>query len=183
MRQQFSFDEEYVQRLREGDAETEDHFCRYFGDLICIKANARMRQGQQTAEDIRQETLIRVLRSVRQGTLEHPERLGAYVSAVANHVIHETFRRNKRMDPLPEDSGQIASDDAGAENILLKDERKRLVRAAIDALAPKDRDILRVVLLEERDKDEVCREYQVTREHLRVLLHRARTRLRAAMAK
>jgi RNA polymerase sigma-70 factor (ECF subfamily) len=183
LRQQFSFDESYVERLKAGDAETEDHFCKYFGALICLKANARLRPGQGAAEDIRQETLIRVLRAVRQGNIEHPERLGAYVSAVSNHVMHEMFRRNKNLDQLPEGSGEIPSDDATAESKLLKDERKNLVRAAIDALPAKDRDLLRVLVLEERDKDSVCQEYQVTREHLRVLLHRARTRLRTAMAR
>ena len=33
----------------------------------------------------------------------------------------------------------------------------------------------------EEDKDSVCEEFGVTREHLRVLLHRARGRLRATM--
>jgi RNA polymerase sigma-70 factor, ECF subfamily len=34
------------------------------------------------------------------------------------------------------------------------------------------------VLLEERNKDEVCAEFGITREYLRVLLHRARKKLR-----
>lgn len=183
MRQQFSFDDAYVQRLKAGDAETEDHFCKYFGELICIKANARLRFGQDPAEDIRQETLIRVLRAVRKGDIEHPERLGAYVSSVCNHVMHEVFRRTKRLDQLPEGSHEFPSSEASIERTLLQDERRNLVRSAIEALAPKDRDLLKVIFLEERDKDTVCKDFNVTREYLRVLLHRARTRLRTAMAK
>jgi RNA polymerase sigma-70 factor (ECF subfamily) len=45
-------------------------------------------------------------------------------------------------------------------------------------LPRKDREVLRLVLLEERDKAEVCQKLRITPEYLRVLLHRARERFR-----
>jgi RNA polymerase sigma-70 factor (ECF subfamily) len=45
----------------------------------------------------------------------------------------------------------------------------------------KDRQLLRRVFLEEEDKDQVCREFQIDRNYLRVLLHRARLRFRAVL--
>jgi RNA polymerase sigma-70 factor (ECF subfamily) len=41
-------------------------------------------------------------------------------------------------------------------------------------MSERDRRLLREVFLEERDKDEVCRDFGVDREYLRVLLHRAK---------
>ena len=41
------------------------------------------------------------------------------------------------------------------------------------------RDLLAAIFLEEKEKDEVCQEFGVNREYLRVLLHRAKTRFRA----
>jgi RNA polymerase sigma-70 factor (ECF subfamily) len=41
-------------------------------------------------------------------------------------------------------------------------------------LPERDRRLLLSVLLEERNKDEVCAEFGITREYLRVLLHRAK---------
>ena len=35
-----SFDQEYVQRLREGDPETQRHFTRYFGELLKVCGHA-----------------------------------------------------------------------------------------------------------------------------------------------
>jgi RNA polymerase sigma-70 factor (ECF subfamily) len=174
----YEFDDDYLRRLTEGDAATEDHFARYFGDLIRIKANARLRSGQ-AADDIRQETLLRVLRSLRTGGIEHPERLGAYVYSVCNNVILETFRRDKRFAELP--PGEIASGQAGAESGMLTEERRGLVRRAIEELPAKDRELLKRIFLDEHDKDLVCKEFSVTRDYLRVLLHRARTRLRTAL--
>jgi len=41
-------------------------------------------------------------------------------------------------------------------------------------LEPRDRLLLKAVFLDERDRDEVCREFGVERDYLRVLLHRAK---------
>lgn len=179
MQTRYSFDADYLRRLTEGDAETEDHFAQYFGELIRIKASARLRPGQ-AADDIRQETLLRVLRSLRAGAIEHPERLGAYVNSVCSNVILEMFRRDKRLTELP--PGDIPSGHAGAESGMLTEERRRLVRRALDDLSAKDRQLLQRIFLEENDKDLVCKEFSVSRDYLRVLLHRARTRLRTALS-
>jgi RNA polymerase sigma-70 factor, ECF subfamily len=177
----YAFDAQYLQRLAQGDAEVEHHFARYFGDLIRLKARARLR-SQTGADDVCQETLLRVLRNVRKGGVEHPERLGAYVNTVSNHVLLELFRRDKRDSPMPEDE-PIASADISAEAELVLRERQNLVREALEELSPKERELLRRVVLEEQDKDRICKEMGVTREYLRVLVHRAMEKLRAVLTK
>ncbi len=182
MQSRFSFDAAYVQRLREGDPATEEHFARYFGELIQIKAASRLRSSTG-ADDVRQETLLRVLRNLREGTIEHPERLGAYVYTVSNHVIQETFRRNRRTGDLPDGAGEIPSEETSAESDLLQAERSNLVQRALSELSEKDRELLRRIFLDDEDKDAVCKELSVTREYLRVLLHRARSRLRTVLSR
>ena len=49
-----------------------------------------------------------------------------------------------------------------------------MVRQILSALTERDRRLLQAVLLEERDKDEVCAELGISREYLRVLVHRAK---------
>lgn len=181
MEPRFSFDADYVQRLKEDDDATTEHFAQYFGDLIRIKAVSRGR-SRHVAEDVRQETLLRVLRNLRRGTIEHPERLGAYVNTVSNHVMQEMFRKDKRLGEFPEDA-EIPSGQPSVETGLLRDERTNLVKRALGELAPKDRELLKRIFLDEDDKDAVCEEFNVTREYLRVLLHRARGRLRTALSR
>ena len=48
------------------------------------------------------------------------------------------------------------------------------MRQVLNQLSERDRRLLREIFLEERDKDEVCRDFGVDREYLRVLLHRAK---------
>jgi RNA polymerase sigma-70 factor (ECF subfamily) len=180
LQERYSFDADYVRRLRDGDNATEDHFANYFGELIRIKAAVRLR-SPQLAEDIRQETLLRVLRGARKGTIENPERLGAYVNTVCNHVILEFFRRDGRLRQLPGEADEISSGQASVELELVQSQRRAMVKTMLGELAPKDRQLLQRIFLDEDDKDLVCQEFKVTRDYLRVLLHRARGRLRAAI--
>ncbi len=58
--------------------------------------------------------------------------------------------------------------------MVISHDTRDAVREVLDGLKERDRGLLRAVFLEERDKDEVCREMGVDREYLRVLLHRAK---------
>src|SRR3984893_13457562 len=98
-RQFHSFDQDYLRRLASRDAVVEDHFSSYFGDLLLLKLRARIRSSQ-LIEDIRQETLLRVLRTVRKAGVEHPERFGAFVSSVCSNVTMELLRGEMRHEGL-----------------------------------------------------------------------------------
>jgi len=175
------FDADYLQRLKQGEAATERHFVDYFDPLIRIKAIKAGPQSARAAEDIRQETLLRVIESVRQGKVEHPERLGAFVLAVCNNIVREWFRGESRFSQLPDRASEVPSGGGSAEAGLLEEERKNLMRRAFDELGVKDRELLQRICRDDEDKDSICREFGVKREYLRVLLHRARTRLRSAI--
>jgi RNA polymerase sigma-70 factor (ECF subfamily) len=65
------------------------------------------------------------------------------------------------------------------ERSLISKEFMDKVREMLAKMKPRDRDLLRAIFLEEKDKDAICREFGVDREYLRVLLHRAKERLRS----
>ena len=172
-----SFDRLYIERLRAGDAETERHFCAYFSELIVIKARARR---SVEVDDIRQETLLRVLRTLRApGGLRDPGALGAFVSSVCTNVLRESGRSLARHDAPPEDSDAIPDGvTPGPETQLMTAERQEAVRRVLESLPPRDRELLRAIYLEERDKTRICDELGVNRDYLRVLVHRAKNLFR-----
>lgn len=168
------FDALYLERLRAGDADTERHFYAYFNDLIRLKVRARGLAA--SLDDIRQETLLRVVRTVRSANgLRNPGALGAFVNSVCGNVILETGRTLKTSGAEPPDEDADAAD-AGpnAEAQFLREERKVAVRGVIDSLEPRDRDLLAAIFLEEEDRDRVCQRMGVSRDYLRVLVHRAK---------
>lgn len=178
-----AFDQEYVTRLTRGDAAIERHFALYFGDLLLIKLRARIR-SPQLVEDARQETLLRVLNVLRnKGGIEHPERLGAFVNSVCENVMRELFRSDGRFQQMPENTPEPVDEAASADSGFVTAERKAAVRQVLGNLGDTDRRILRLLFLEERDKDEICRELRIDRDYLRVRVHRALARCRAAIQK
>ena len=178
-----SFDESYVTRLIRGDADTERHFSRYFGELLTIKLRCRLRSSH-LVDDARQETFLRVLNVLRnKGGLEHPERLGAFVNAVCDNVLSEFFRAGSRYQQPPENAPEPEDESASADSGYITDERKRLIRQVLNKLSETDRTVLRKVFLEDRDKDEICRDLGIDRDYLRVRVHRALARFRSALEK
>ena len=170
-----AFDAPYVERLRSGDFRTQEHFVAYFGELIQLKLRARLRTPQ-AIEDVRQETFARVFAALRTPDgIRQPERLGAFVNSICNNVLLEHYRASSRDSSIEDEPEQDFPDPVidvlGAVAARQMEEK---VRQILEELPDRDRRLIRAVFLEERDKDEVCREFGVDRDYLRVLLHRAK---------
>jgi RNA polymerase sigma-70 factor (ECF subfamily) len=177
-----SFDQQYVDDLRAGVPEVSQHFAAYFGELIRIKLRGRLR-CPHLIEDVRQETLFRVLRVINERGIEHPERLGAFVNSVCTNVTHEFLRAASHSSQDPDNAREPADDRPDARTALIQEELRREVKMAIEQLSLKDRQLLRMIFFEERDKTEICETLGVTRDSLRVLLHRAKLRLKDRIRK
>ena len=180
---QTPFDSAYLNRLRDGDPETERHFVTHFSNVIRLSLRYRLRSWE-LIDDIRQETFLRVLNFIRSDrSLDHPERLGAYVHSVCINVMMELLRASTRHPPIPEEAMDVVDRRVNVETGVVTRERKELVRNVLSELAEKDQKILRAVFLEEVDKAEICERFQVDRDYLRVLVHRAKARFREAFGR
>ncbi len=169
-----SFDDSYVARLRAGDLRTQEHFVSYFSELIHLKLRSRL-QSSHAVEDVRQETLVRVLKALHSEKSVQAERLGAFVNSVCNHVLLEHYRSSSRYDAIegePEEDYPAKTVDL--PGLIAARQMEGKVREILEELPERDRRLLREVFLEERNKDEVCRDFGVDREYLRVLLFRAK---------
>lgn len=169
-----SFDEPYVERLQAGDFRTQEHFVAYFSELIQLKLRSRL-HSPQAIEDVRQETFTRVFAALRGGKIRQPDRLGAFVNSMCNNVLLEHYRASSRDSSLDDEEQQ----DFPATNVdvlgaVAAKQMGEKIREILEEMPERDRRLLRQIFLEERDKDDVCRDFGVDREYLRVLLHRAK---------
>lgn len=177
------FDEEYVARLASGDPETEAHFGIYFGRFLSLKLRAR-RLSVEMSDDIRQETLYRVLKTLRQGKgVQDPTRFGAFVNAVCNNVLLEFLHKISRDSALGDDVPEVEDSAMPADETLITAERSKAVAAILKDMSGKDREILRMVFFEDVARDEICRRLHTDAGYVRVLLHRAKARFQAAFLK
>ena len=178
-----SFDETYVERLQAGDFRTQEHFVAYFSELIQLKLRSRL-HSPQAIEDVRQETFTRVFAAFRGGKIRQPDRLGAFVNSMCNNVLLEHYRASSRDSSLDDEEQQ----DFPATNVdvlgaVAAKQMGEKIREILEEMPERDRRLLRQIFLEERDKDDVCRDFGVDRDYLRVLLHRAKQSFKALYLK
>jgi len=170
------FDAAYLERLKARDPATERHFVDYFSELIRLKLRTRL-SSKEAVEDVRQETFARVLTLLRtKDGVRQPERLGPLVNSVCNFVLLEHYRAKSKNETTLDEEPEANLVSPGETQSGLFDVKNAevLVRKVLVDLPERDRRLLEMVLLEERDKDEVCAELGLTRDYLRVLVHRAK---------
>ena len=174
----YSFDEEYVRRLREGEPSTEAHFVGYFTKLLHLKLRARF-LPPDTVDDISQETFVRFFRTLRsENGLRQPDRLGQYVNTMCNYVLMEHYRSGSKNVTLDADHLEIPDKVLSLEDLAISGQVRTTVREVLAQLPERDQAILRAIFLDEMSKDEVCKRFAVGRDYLRVLVHRAKEKFR-----
>ena len=173
-----AFDRHYLEQLASGDFRTQEHFVSYFSELIRLKLSKRLHSHSEV-EDARQATFARVFSALRKPDgVREPERLGAYVnSCVTTFCWSITDPRRKRLPATmkrPRPTSRPSNERSGCHR---QPANSKNVREILDELQEKDRRLIKEVFLEERDKDDVCRDLGVDREYLRELLHGRRNPL------
>lgn len=169
----FSFDAEYLRRLQAHDPATEAHFSEYFTARLNTKLRHRGFRSP-ALDDLRQDTFVRIIDAVQRGLVQQPERFGAFVASVCDHVILEHYRKLTRDQHLDVDSMEIPDNHVNLESQMLRKEKKEIVAEILEEMPMKKRDILRALLHEDLDREELCARFEVKGDYLRVLLFRAK---------
>ncbi len=109
--------------------------------------------------------------------------LRSWLTAVLKNKIVDSMRRSPDHASLDDDDDgtdnatQVASPDAGPDEIAEQRQRLATALAGIDALPRGLRDAMRLRVLDERPTGEVCSELGISEENLFVRVHRARKQL------
>lgn len=168
----YTFDEDYLRRLGARDPATEAHFVAYFSERIKITLRARG-VDSHTIEDVRQETFCRVWVAIQAGTVKNPRGFGSFVHSVCKNVLSESRRDDQHNQHDSLDSIDVPDEQISLVESMQQKENAKLVHAILSELTEKDRHILQARFFEDRDCDEICSDFRVDRNYLRVLVHRA----------
>ncbi|MGH9746469.1 MAG: RNA polymerase sigma factor [Candidatus Acidiferrales bacterium] len=174
----YTFDDAYLKRLREREFPTEQHFVAYFSQLLLIKLRSRLRSSQ-AVDDIRQETFVRVLKALRaEGGIRSAGGLGSFVNSICNNVLQEYYRSSARGATTDDPPPDPPDESIDLDGMLVAKQTREQVKLTLSRLSEKDRRLLRAMFYEDKDKDEICQDFGVDRDYLRVLLHRAKQSFR-----
>lgn len=178
---QGTFSGQDVHRLLAGDREAGRSFVRRFEPLLRTKIRCRWpRTPEPQIADFIQETFRRVLEALQAGRVKDLDRLGGFVAGVCENVMFEGHAATKRLVALDDVAqGLLAPGDP--EDRATVGELVEMARQVVRELPDREREVLQLILEGEVDREEVCRRYQITRENLRIILWRAREKLREAV--
>ena len=96
-------------------------------------------------------------------------------------MLLEYYRSGLKHVPLDANHLELPDKVLHLESLAILQETQQAVRNLLLQLPDRDQAILRAIFLDELSKDEVCNKFGVGRDYLRVLLHRAKGKFRAAM--
>jgi RNA polymerase sigma-70 factor (ECF subfamily) len=154
------------------------HYPRVFG--LC----RRLLGGAGSAEDATQEVFLRAFRALDRYDSRQP--FAAWVLGIAsNHCIDLVRRRAQGAKLFEEYDAHAADLDAStptALDVLVDTERAIELRAAIAALPDRYRLPIVLAYYNESSYDEIAHVLGVSRNHVGVLLLRARQQLRRQLA-
>jgi len=169
----FEFNAMYVRALQQGDPSTEEHFVNHFSPILLKKLRRKLRSMDQ-ARDLRQETFLRVLALLRsEQTVRQPERFEIFVLGVCNNVLRETYRQQRRLVQM-EPEFDLPADAPSPDERVITSETGSYVQRLLCSLDPNVRAILEAAFLEEQDRGEICLRFGISRDHLRLLIFRAK---------
>ena len=178
-----------VEALRRGD---EEAFTRLVDQHhVSLRRIARLYvSSPAVADDVVQDTWLAVIQGV--WAFEGRSSLKTWILRILTNRAKTLALREGRTVPFAEgDVGDplVAvhstpagdSQDPGPESILLTQEASVQVRAAIDALPANQRVVITMRDLEGCSSEEVCNVLGLSETNQRVILHRARSAVRATL--
>lgn len=181
-------DSDFLDRLRNGDAEAFDTFItRYSGDIYSLLY--RMTGDPDEAGDLTQETFLSALKAIR--TFRGDSELKTWLFRIAVNHSRNRFRwwkRRKRSETVSLDkeigSGTItiadtlADDSESPEEAVLRSERRRQLMAAVNGLPEMFREAVVLCDIEGLGYEEIAKVLGINVGTVKSRLARGREQLR-----
>jgi RNA polymerase sigma-70 factor (ECF subfamily) len=162
--------------VAQGNQTAEGALYEKYSDRILYLALSE-RCTRADAEDVRAETFLRVIQSLRAGKLQKPESLPAFIVGIALNVMREHNRQRATTDPLSERENEIAGAES-PDTLFLDKEVAQSIAEAAAQLRPRERDFLRLYYYEELPKEEIAARLGIKQERLRLIKSRTLKRFR-----
>jgi RNA polymerase sigma-70 factor (ECF subfamily) len=157
------------------------HLSEVYRDYPGLRALILRRvRDPEVAADILQDAAVTTLEKLRSGEIAHPENVGGYLYRVAlNHLRNRRRKdRTAAANAATLDEPRSLEDDAEWERAG-RPQWAQAARRVLDELpATRDRELLVRFYLNDEDKELICCQLGLSREHFNRVIFRARNRFR-----
>ncbi len=156
-------------RILAGDCGAEDELVTAYRRPVFIIAVARTRD-REAASDLAQETLIAVLKALREGQLRDSAKLAAFIQGTARNIINNYLRTKTRHPEVELDDTARAFDPVDELESL---ERRRLLRRELESFSVTDQQILLLSLVDGHSLADVAQRVNLSHDAVRARKSRA----------
>ena len=165
---------EFVEQIRSGNEQSMDGVYAAVSD--CARAGLIRSVDPQSVDDHVQEVLIIVLGAIRRGELRDPECLKGFVRTVtrrqASLYIRGAIARRRRIVEIELAHPASPSGESPEARLAFR-ERVAAVKAALEKLCARDRDILLRFYYQDQKSEHICREMRLSATQFRLYKSRA----------
>jgi RNA polymerase sigma-70 factor (ECF subfamily) len=135
--------------------------------------------GPEELEDRVHDSFLTVVHAIRKGELREPERLMGFVRTIVRRQVATYIDQavHKRRDQIEiEPNVTVIDRKEDPEEQAIARQKVELMKAVLQTLSPRDREILERFYLKEEPQEQICREMDLSETQFRLLKSRAKAR-------
>jgi RNA polymerase sigma factor (sigma-70 family) len=172
----FTFDAEYLARMRARDKAALKHFYEYFA--LPIRNKIAHSVAWQDVEDLVQDVFAAVLSRIDAGEPREPLKLPGYVLHTCQNLIFHHYRKSRKEDVVVSEAIDFADVRESVEARLIRALSTEPVQHILQQLPVRYREAIHRRFVLEQDTPTAAREMGTTSQNFRLILCHALRRFR-----
>jgi len=169
-----------VRQIQLGDRSGMAELYRVFQRSVRPFLASRLRE--EDVEDGLHDAFLAVVEAIRKGMLSDPTRLMGFMwTLVRRWVVHQYRYRTARKRQSEESHRRNFAVSCDPEQLVLRRERTRAMRARLAGLPTDDRGILVRFYLQDQPWEQICAEMRLTQKQFELRKWRAKAKLAGRM--
>ena len=166
-----------VDRILNDDETAERELCDNLSRGLRLLVARRLDECPEV-DDVVNDVLATTVNNIRRGMLTEPTRLAGYVQSIAKHKVAHCIceRVRSRTSDVSIEDVVVVDRRENPEESAISAERFQIVRATLNSLSSRAREILTRFYVDEQPPEQICAEMRLTETQFRLLKSRAKAR-------
>ncbi len=172
-------DQELIQKIAKGDSRAFESLFKKYGDLV-FGVSKKLTRNHSKAEDMTQQTWMKVLTEAKNFSPDFtsPNSVKSWILRINRNLIIDQFRYEKRWSSVDiEEQFDLADDSESQIEILVGVEKKAEFDEAFLQLDERERVILTMTIVDEKQYAEIARELSISVAAIKTIVFRAKDKL------
>jgi len=166
-------DDIYLKKVTAGDTEAFRYFVNTYSQMAFTVAFGIV-QNESLAEDIVQDAFMKAYKNIKRFRGE--AKFSTWFYKIVSNTAFKKVKSRKAFYSFNEDIGADTVNDIEyhATDDLKAEEQKKYINMALDQMTPRESSVLKLFYLEELTLKEIGEVFNLSVEHTKVILYRAR---------